>query len=60
MLQRFELTLTRDGSSERIDTFTWGETRKAAYIRTVDTMEDSTWDGWSFELAQKPTKIDKH
>lgn len=61
MLQRFELTITNDSNpNDVIHTFTWGETRTAAYIRTVDTMEDSTWDGYSFELAQKPTKIDKH
>lgn len=59
MLERFELTLINDSNpSDKIHTFTWGETRAAAYARTVDTIDDPTWDGWSFILADQPTKID--
>lgn len=56
MLKRYDLTLTRDGSTERIDTFVWGETRNEAYARVTDLMDE--WDGWSFQLATQHTLIE--
>lgn len=54
---RFEVKLTRNGSSERVNTFTWGATRSEAYVRVTDMLDrDETWEGWSFELAQEPTQ----
>lgn len=49
-LQRFELDLFEDGTDEKIETFTWGPTYRQAYARVIDTMEDATWNGWSFKL----------
>lgn len=63
LLKRFEVTLTRDGSTERQDTFTWATTRNKAVIRVAQTFErdansDSpVYDGWSFEVAQEPTHV---
>lgn len=57
IVKRWELTLTRDGSSERVDTFVWGTTRAQAYVRATAVLDADPrlWAGWSFELAQTPT-----
>jgi hypothetical protein len=55
---RFEVTLTRDGSTETINTFTWGATRQEAYARVAEQFErDGAWGGWSFTVAQEPTGV---
>lgn len=59
-LKRFDVVLTRDGSDECVDTFTWGETRDQAYNRVAqmldhDAITDHVWEGWSFEVAYEPT-----
>lgn len=64
-LKRFEVTLTRNGSTEHVDTFTWGETRSDAYNRVAamldhdSVLESPVWDGWSFVVANEPTMIRK-
>lgn len=60
VLRRWELTLSPDGSTDpraNVHTFTWGRTRREAYTRVVDMMDDQggMWDGWSFSLADAPT-----
>ena len=56
-IHRFEVTLTRDGTSERVDTFTWGFTRNQACIRVTQMLDQNPehWEGWSFAVAQEPT-----
>lgn len=62
-LKRFEVTLTRNGSAERMDTFTWGVTRDDAYNRVAQTLDhdsvlpEPAWVGWSFAVADEPTEI---
>lgn len=53
-IKRWDLTLTRDGSSERVDSFVWGTTREQAYVRATAVLDNrpDLWEGWSFELAQ--------
>lgn len=56
-LKRFEVTLTRDGSTDTVHTFTWGVTRQQAYNRAVILVEDPFWEGWSFAVANEPTAV---
>lgn len=53
-LRKYAVTLTRDGTDERFATFTWGASYSYAYSRTVQTMEDPIFEGWSFEINRKP------
>lgn len=53
--RRFDVTLTLDGSTETVHTFTWGVDYQAAYNRIAQGLEDSFWDGWSFEISKTPS-----
>lgn len=55
-LLRWDVTLTQDGRTTKIDTFTWGRTRQEAYARIAQAVDsDPLWEGWSFTLATRPT-----
>ena len=58
-LLRWGLVITRDGTSgtgrNRVDTFTWGGTRRHAVARVAEQFDrDDLWAGWSFEITQRP------
>lgn len=60
VVRRYELTLTPDVSNKgerTVHTFTWGRTRREAYVRVTSMMDadGGMWDGWSFTLADEPT-----
>jgi hypothetical protein len=55
-LKRFDVTLTRDGTTERKTSFTWGRDYDHAYARMAEEFErNSLWQGWSFKVASQPT-----
>lgn len=59
-LLRWDVTLTEDNGPGRVDTFTWGGSRRHALARVAEQFDrDDVWAGWSFEVAQRPTKITK-
>jgi hypothetical protein len=54
-LNKYAVTLTRDGSTERVDSFTWGGSRSHAVARVAEQFDrDDMWKGWSFEVSQRP------
>lgn len=57
LARRWDVTLTRDGSSETVHTFTWGVRYSSAYARVVEIIERPEWDGWSFKINNTPTLI---
>lgn len=55
-LPRWHVVLTEDAHpSNKINTFTWANTRGQAYARVTEIMDrDDWWNGWSFTLAERP------
>jgi len=56
---RWDVTLTQNGTTNKIDTFTWADTRSQAVARVAEIMDrDEWWEGWSFTLADSPVETE--
>lgn len=58
-LLRWGVVITRDGTDgrgrNRVDTFTWGGSRRHAVARVAEQFDrDDLWAGWSFAVSQRP------